>query len=68
MWPFKRTLGMPKQWTRCGTPLIQRNRDNPNFYIRCIYHQADGSTIIKDYYPYDGSKKTRVVAKGDGKT
>lgn len=72
MWPFKKKLGMPRwnagvsrQLTRCGTPLIWANKNNPTFFIRCTYHQADGSTIIEDEYPFDGRRETRVVPKGD---
>jgi len=38
--------------------------NNPNFRIRSINIQLDGSTIIEDEYPYDGRRETRVVPKG----
>jgi hypothetical protein len=48
---------------RCGTPFIWMNRDNPNFFIRCTYEQADGSTLIEDEYPYDGRREVRIEPK-----
>jgi len=71
MWPFKNTsqmrrqdTEMPSQRMRCGTPLIQMNENNPDFFIRSAYGQPDGSTIIEDEYPYDGRKEIRVIPKG----
>ena len=71
MWPFKEKPQaahpkeeLPSQWMRCGTPLVQMHSNNPNFYIRSIYVQEDGSSIIEDEYPYDGRRETRVVPKG----
>jgi hypothetical protein len=71
MWPFKmkpqvphQKPELPSQWMRCGTPFIQSQSNNPDFFIRCSYEQADGSIIIEDEYPYDGRRETRVVPKG----
>jgi hypothetical protein len=71
MWPFKnkpkaprKMQELPSQWMRCGTPFVQMHSNNPNFRIRSINVQVDGSTIIEDEYPYDGRQETRVVPKG----
>lgn len=70
MWPFTKHRagplwsGWPRRFMRCGTPLIWSQRNNPNFCIRSVYLQRDGSTIIKEKYPYDGRQETRVVPKG----
>ena len=59
MWPFKtkakRSSAGPEevgdsQIMRCATPLIWANRENPTFFIRSTYVQADGSTLIEDEY------------------
>lgn len=70
MWPFNmkakpphQEVEMPSQRMRCGTPLIQMNRNNPDFFIRHSHEQADGSTIIEDEYPHDGRREVRVVPK-----
>lgn len=70
MWPFKKKtntpnvgVDMPTDSMRCGTPYIQSQSNNPNFYIRSIYVQTDGSKIIEDEYPYNGRRETRVEKK-----
>ena len=47
----------------CGTPFMRMHQNDPTFYIRCIYRQDDGSTIVEDLYPYDGRQEIRVVPK-----
>lgn len=71
MWPFTKKKQQPRQDAekpsqrmRCGTPFVQMHSNNPNFRIRSINVQLDGSTIIEDEYPYDGRRETRVVPKG----
>jgi hypothetical protein len=39
------------------------HRDNPTFFIRSAYVQADGSKIIEDEYPYDGRREVHVEPK-----
>jgi hypothetical protein len=64
MWPFKKKSEESWKTMRCGTPFVQMHSNNPNFRIRSINIQLDGSTIIEDEYPYDGRRETRVVPKG----
>jgi len=73
MWPFKKKPSAlnPKtkrdgRPTRCATPLIQMNRNNPNFLARCAYKQEDGTTITEDLYPCDGYQEIRVVSGDEG--
>ena len=69
MWPFKKKAKSSKddmepsgsrRPMRCGTALIWKNQNNPDFYIRSTYVQADGSKLIEDEYPYDGRREVRI--------
>ena len=75
MWPFKKDLwgrlsrsGKLYQPMQCGTPSIWLRKEDPVFFFRCAYEQADGSTIVEDIYPHDGRREMRVVPKGQSLT
>lgn len=69
MWPFTKLASTSLaellfRPMRCGTPLLWAQRNNPNFRIRSIYEQSDGSKIVEDVYPYDGRRVAHLVPKG----
>ena len=52
----------------CGTALMDLHKDDPNFFMRLMYINTDGSIFNEDYYPCGDKVITHTTPAPDAKS